>query len=216
MTTKLPSHTKAGSRWWWIRHAPVTNNKGRMYGSSDPKAEITTPEVYDGLARLLPDNSICVTSALQRTKQTLDEILFHGLSASERYVEPGLSEQNFGVWQGHPYEQIPALASPKLHKHWFTTADNTPPHGESFIDLTKRVTGVIEKFNRNHKGRDIIAVAHGGPIRAALGHALGLSPSDCLAFCTENLSVTRLDYEPSSLPGLNWRLRFINVVPSIF
>lgn len=216
MTNKVPFYTKPSTRWWWIRHAPVTINNGRMYGASDPRAEITTPEVYEGLAKLLPANSVCLTSALQRTQQTLDEIVSHGLSAGERYVEPALSEQNFGDWQGQPYEQIPNLASPKLHKHWFTTVENTPPDGESFIDLTKRVTGVIEKYTREHKGCNIIAVAHGGPIRAALGHALGLSPSDCLAFDTDNLSVTRLDYEPSTLPGLDWRLRFVNVVPQGF
>ena len=216
MTNKIPSYTEPSTRWWWIRHAPVTSNNGCMYGASDPQAEITTPEVYDGLARLLPGNSVCVTSALQRTQQTLDEIFSHGLCAEERYVEAALSEQNFGVWQGQPYERIPELASPKLHKHWFTTADNTPPDGESFVALTKRVVAVIEKFNKQHKGRDIIAVAHGGPIRAALGHALGLPPSDCLAFETSNLSITRLDYEPSSLPGLDWYVKYINLVPRRF
>jgi len=187
-----------------------------MYGASDPMAEITTPEIYEELAKLLPRNAICVTSALQRTQQTLDAILSRGLRARKRIVEPDLSEQNFGVWQGQPYEQIPDLASPKLHKYWFTTADHAPPEGESFVDLIKRVTAVIEKFNEMHNGRDIIAVSHGGPIRAALGYALGLSPNDCLGFETSNLSVTRLDYAPSSVAGLEWYVKFTNLAPQSF
>ena len=34
------------TRWWWIRHAPVTANNGRIYGQGDPPADA------DGLARL--------------------------------------------------------------------------------------------------------------------------------------------------------------------
>jgi len=187
-----------------------------MYGASNPAAEIKTPETYEILAKLLPSNAICVTSALQRTQQTLEAILSQGLSTGQRSVEPDLSEQNFGVWQGQPYEQIPDLAFPKLHKYWFTTADHAPPEGESFADLTRRVTTVIEKFTKMHGGRDIIAVAHGGPIRAALGYALGLSPNDCLGFEIGNLSVTRLDYAPSSATGLEWYVKFANFAPQSF
>ena len=204
------------TRWWWVRHAPVTINKGKMYGASDPRADISTPEIYRGLANLLPKNGVCVTSSLQRTQQTLKEIRSHGLVAEEATVEPSLSEQNFGIWQGQPYDKIPSLASPRLHKYWFTTVDHTPPEGESFIDLTLRVGEVINRLTKQHAGRDIIAVAHGGPIRAALGHALNLSPTNCLGFETENLSVTRLDFEPSSKPGLDWYVRFTNLVPKSF
>lgn len=216
MTTKIPKNSSLSTRWWWVRHAPVTSNNGRMYGASDPTAEITTPEAYEGLANLLPRNAICITSALQRTQQTLEAILSRGLPAGQRIVEPDLSEQNFGVWQGQPYERIPDLAAPKLHKYWFTTADHAPPEGESFVDLIRRVTAVIVKFNEIHSGRDIIAVSHGGPIRAALGYALGLSPNDCLGFETGNLSVTRLDYEPGSAAGLEWYVKFTNLAPQSF
>ncbi|MEE2694234.1 MAG: histidine phosphatase family protein [Pseudomonadota bacterium] len=216
MTNKVEKNGDACTRWWWVRHAPVTINKGRMYGASDPKASIGTPEIYKGLAELLPNQAICVTSSLQRTRQTLKEIRAHGLLAEKAKVEPGLSEQNFGIWQGKPYEQIPSLASPRLHKYWFTTVEHAPPEGESYIDVTVRVTEVIERLTNQYAGRDIIAVAHGGPIRAALGHALNLSPTNCLGFETDNLSVTRLDFEPSSKPGLDWYVRYTNLVPKSF
>ena len=216
MSNKIGKSSTTCTRWWWVRHAPVTMNKGRMYGASDPKADIATPEIYRGLAELLPNGGLCVTSSLQRTQQTLKEIRAHGLVAENIKMEPGLAEQNFGIWQGEPYEQIPKLASPRLHKYWFTTADHAPPDGESFIDLTIRVTEVIKRLTSQYTGRDIIAVAHGGPIRAALGHALKLSATNCLGFETSNLSVTRLDFEPSSKPGLDWYVRFTNLVPKSF
>jgi len=216
MTNKVDKAGVVCTRWWWVRHAPVTVNKGKMYGASDPRADISTPEIYKGLAKLLPNEAICVVSSLQRTQQTLQEIRSHGLITEEATVEPGLCEQNFGIWQGQPYEQIPSLASPRLHKYWFTTADHAPPEGESFVDLTLRVKEVIERLTKQYIGKDIIAVAHGGPIRAALGHALNLTPTNCLGFETANLSVTRLDFEPSSKPGLDWYVKFTNLVPKDF
>jgi alpha-ribazole phosphatase len=56
-------------------------------------------------------------------------------------------------------------------------------------------------------------VAHGGTIRAALGHALGLTPSRSLAFETANCSLTRLDYieDGAKLPA--WRIVAVNHLP---
>ena len=201
------------TRWWWVRHAPVTSNQNCLYGASDMPAEINAPEIFHALACLLPENAICVHSSLRRTKQTLDAIVAAGLSSPDPLVEPDLAEQNFGDWQGHPYADIPGLAAPHHHRFWFTTADHRPPGGESYIDLSSRVVEVIKRLTKKYLGRDIIAVAHGGPIRAALGYALGLRPSDCLGFETENLSVTRIDHEPGPGVGRDWRIRYTNLVP---
>ena len=58
MIDKVNKSDTISTRWWWVRHAPVTVNKGRMYGASDPKADIATPEIYKGLAELLPNDGI--------------------------------------------------------------------------------------------------------------------------------------------------------------
>ena len=91
MTNINPEQSDTSTRWWWVRHAPVTINNGRMYGATDPKADIVTPEIYRGLAELLPSGAVCLTSALQRTQQTLDEIMSHGLNAKDRKIEENLS-----------------------------------------------------------------------------------------------------------------------------
>ncbi|HIC71622.1 MAG TPA: phosphoglycerate mutase family protein, partial [Alphaproteobacteria bacterium] len=78
MNNKLPITKFPVTRWWWIRHAPVTSNQGRLYGNSDMPAEIDSPKEFSALARLLPENAICVHSSLQRSKQTLDAIVGAG------------------------------------------------------------------------------------------------------------------------------------------
>ncbi|MDP6351263.1 MAG: histidine phosphatase family protein [Alphaproteobacteria bacterium] len=201
------------TRWWWVRHAPVTSNRGRLYGASDPPADIDDGEAFAGLAAFLPSDAVLVCSHLQRTHQTAAAIAAGGLALPTKLVEPDFGEQNFGDWQGTPYDQIDRLAAPRLHRFWFTTPDHAPPGGESFAELSVRVAAAIDRLTRAHAGRDIIAVAHGGPIRAALAHALGLDFDGAFAFVTDNLSVTRIDHVPGPGRGREWQVLFANVVP---
>ena len=59
----------------------------------------------------------------------------------------------------------------------------------------------------------VIAVVHGGTIRAALGLALGLEPEACLAFTMENCSVTRIDHVDGPGMGHGWRVVTVNRPP---
>ena len=42
-------------------------------------------------------------------------------------------------------------------------------------------------------GQDVVVVSHGGTIRAALGHALGVGPDAALHFSVHNISLTRIE-----------------------
>ena len=57
-----------------------------------------------------------------------------------------------------------------------------------------------------------MAVAHGGSIRAAAGHALGLDAEAALAFTIDNCSITRLD-QLGGDPRTRWRVVSINHRP---
>jgi alpha-ribazole phosphatase len=111
------------------------------------------------------------------------------------------------------------LASRPAGSNWFADIDVPAPGGESFMDLYNRVKGAIERITIEHAGRDIIAVAHGGTIKAAVGLALGGLPEKGLAFDIDNCSVTRLDHfatQDSAGKGRsNWRLPMVNQQPWI-
>ena len=80
------------------------------------------------------------------------------------------------------------------------------------MDLYNRVCGAIERITIEQAGKDIIAVAHGGTIKAAVGLALGGQPEKGLAFDIDNCSVTRLDHIASA-GHANWRLPMVNQQP---
>ena len=64
----------------------------------------------------------------------------------------------------------------------------------------------IHRLVETYSGRDIIAVAHGGTIRAALALALDLDPEAALAFTIENCSITRIDRIDGPGMGHGWRV----------
>lgn len=201
--------------WWWVRHAPVVGYEGRMYGASDVPADTSDREAFAALARLLPADAVWVTSHLQRARHTAQAIRQAGLAFAEPVVEPAFGEQNFGDWQGKPYADLPLeVSAAEAHKFWFAVADFRPPGGESFRDLMTRVCDAIERLTERHQGRDIVAVAHGGPIRAALAHALGLDPDRALGIATDNLAATRLDHVQGPGSGGDWRVAFVNLRPA--
>ena len=201
--------------WWWVRHAPVVGYDGIIYGSQDVPADTSDEEAYQSLAKGLPDDAIWVTSHLKRTHVTADAIGQAGLKQPERLIEQGLGEQNFGNWQDMTYAQQDAdwrarYGAESMHKFWYCPADHRPEGGESFVDMIDRVAEVITRMNETHRGRNIVAVAHGGTIRAALALALGLDPDRAFSFQTENLSTTRIDHVKGPGTGGDWRVAFIN------
>ena len=126
--------------------------------------------------------------------------------------EADFAEQHLGQWQGT--NRAAFLASRPVGSHWFADIDQAAPGGESFMDLYNRVCGAIDRINVEQGGKDVIAVAHGGTIKAAVGLALGGQPEKGLAFDIDNCSVTRLDHFASTDKS-SWRLPMVNQQPWI-
>lgn len=202
------------TRWWWIRHAPVRIDAGRIYGQKDLPCDCGDGRVFSALAATLPQNAVWVTSHLVRTQQTARAILAAGDFAPPPTLlqEQDLDEQHLGDWQGLDRRTFLQSRKPEPHSFWYAAADERAPNGESFVDLVARVGSAIARLTAAHRGADIVAVAHGGTIRAALVLALGLPPRGGLAFTTDNCALTRLDhYQGADRAG--WRVVTVNYRP---
>ena len=210
MTTKTTV-----TRWWWVRHAPVTDHGGRLYGRTNVPANTGERPKFEALARALPREAAWLTSNLLRTHQTADAIAeAAGHAVPERAIEPDLDEQDFGAWHGLTWSEVASERGSGLaHKYWVAPAHITPPEGESFVDVMERVAGAVTRLTDEHASGDIVAVAHGGTIRAALALALGLDPETALAFSIDNLSITRIDHVDGPARGGAWRVAAVNLLP---
>jgi alpha-ribazole phosphatase len=201
------------TRWWWVRHAPVREDGGCIYGQKDIGCDTSDRVVFEAVGKILPRDAVWFASSLKRTHQTADAIWAAGFpKPSAMQHVPALAEQHLGEWQG--LNRVAFLASRPIGSHWFAAIDDPAPGGESFMDLYNRVRGAIERINAEHAGKNIIAVAHGGTIKAAVGLALGNQPEKGLAFDVDNCSVTRLDHLASPEHS-SWRLPAVNQQPWI-
>jgi alpha-ribazole phosphatase len=207
------------TRWWWIRHAPATGHGGRIYGQEDYPADLSDTAAFSALAALLPPAPVWVTSHLQRTRDTAAAILAAGACATAPacLIEPDIAEQHVGGWHGLTYEELDTIRGVEHDAFTLWPASDRPPEGESFLDVITRVGRVVTRLTAAYRGRDIIAVGHGGSIRAALAIALGAEPARVMSFAIDNCSLTRLDHihdgGASDREQHCWRIVAVNLPP---
>lgn len=210
------------TRWWWIRHARVHNPDRRIYGQGDLDADTSDEVAFKALAAALPRDAVWVASSLKRSLQTAAALAPYvyapGVVPPEPVIEPDLAEQNFGAWQGMTFDELKDHLGGSFDSLWQAPAQATPPRGESFAAVISRVALATNKLTAAYAGRDIVAFAHGGSIRAALALALGLDAGAALCFRIENLSVTRIDHiDPRDekavpAPARPWRVSAVNLL----
>jgi broad specificity phosphatase PhoE len=198
---------------WLIRHALVDENaRAILYGTMDvelcPTTLVEQAPMYRALAERLPRPANWVVTPLSRTRRTAQAIFAAGYPAQELTVEPGLIEQHLGEWQGLVHAALPArLAQPK-HPFWPLAGTELPPGGETFVEMIARVGPAIEALAVRYAGQDVVAVSHGGAIRAAVAHCLRIGADNALHLSVNNLSLTRLERHDDG-----WRVVCVNEMP---
>jgi broad specificity phosphatase PhoE len=186
-------------RLWLVRHAPVRATG--VAGWTDVACDLSDAAALDHLAARLPQAHV-VSSDLLRARATADRIA----GARPRLPpDPGLRETHFGAWEGMTAAAI-ADADPALSRA-FWDGEAAAPGGEGFAQMAARACAALDRLAEARPEGDLIAVAHMGPILAALARAAGLPPARALAFRIDPLSVTRLD---RLAPGL-WRIEGVNL-----
>jgi alpha-ribazole phosphatase len=169
---------------------PVINPDGGIYGQSDLEADLSDGRQFGQLATVLPEDAVWVTTTLRRARETARKLAASVSPGRTIGEDDSLREQAFGDWEGARWDNIPARES---EAYWQNPARTRMPNGESFTDVVDRVAATVERLNADHSGRNIIAVAHAGSIRAAISHALGGEPQAALSFQLTPLSLTRID-----------------------
>lgn len=204
--------------WWWVRHAPVIGPTGVIYGQTDVDCDTADVAAFRMLAANLPHDAVWLTTQLRRTQQTFAAITAAMAGVTDRPpptpdVEADFVEQSFGAWETLDWGQMHVRDPATYAAFWENPTRNAPPGGESFVQLMARVADAIDQRCRRHSGRTIVAIAHGGSIRAAVAHALGLSPEVAMAVAIDNLSITRLTLLPDGIlrsHGGVWRVEAVN------
>ena len=199
--------------FWLIRHAIVEENaRAILYGTLDvalcPTSLIEQAPMYRALAARLPCSPRWIVTPLSRTRRTAEAIFAAGYAPVPLVVEPALIEQSLGEWHGLVHAELPARLLRPAHAFWPLAGDERPPGGESVADVITRVGPAMERLAREHTGEEVVIVTHGGAIRAAVAHALGIGADNALHLAIQNLSLTRLERHDAA-----WRVGCVNEMP---
>jgi broad specificity phosphatase PhoE len=172
------------NRVWLVRHASTEWSGERWCGLTDvslSRAGVTEARsLASRLAAELPAEVALVSSPARRARETAEPIAralglradVDGAIAVD--IDDELQEVDFGRAEGCTWADIErrlpnlaaALAAGTLEVDW--------PGGETAAAVRRRVGAAWQRL----AGRDrpVVAVCHGGVIRAVLGLALGLDP----------------------------------------
>jgi len=202
-----------------VRHGVTAwNREGRFQGHLDP------PLAADGRAqaRLLVERIAAdgeerpvriASSPLARAAQTariMAAALRDGASgqAPQVRLEARLMEIGQGEWEGRTHAEL-AVEDAQRYAAWRRGArDRQPPGGEPIAAAAERVGAVLDELLAAD-GWPLCIVSHGGTLRLAARHLLGLEPRRAWAMDMDNASVsvlTRAEHEPS------WRVERWNDV----
>ncbi|MGH9154181.1 MAG: MSMEG_4193 family putative phosphomutase [Acidimicrobiales bacterium] len=109
------------------------------------------------------------SSPLERARETAAPI---GARLGLKVVtERGLLECDFGEWTGAELKALfkrPEWAAVQRYPSGFRF-----PAGESFREMSTRVTGTVARLRARHPGETIVLVSHADPIKAAVADATG-------------------------------------------
>src|SRR3979409_173752 len=89
------------TRWWWVRHAPVREDNGCIYGQKDLGCDTSDRVVFEAGGKILTRGAVWYASDLKLTHQTADALWTAGFPKPAAMTrEAALAEQHLGEWQG--------------------------------------------------------------------------------------------------------------------
>ena len=149
------------------------NREGRFQGHADPPLNATGRAQAAELAAELKAVGLAAvySSPLRRALETAQAV------AAEHSFEPvavdALREVDVGSWQGLTRVEI-ETQFPAQFARWLDY-DEGWEDGESYEEMGRRAVAALLELAAAHEDERILAVTHGGPIRAAFAFADGTS-----------------------------------------
>lgn len=113
-----------------------------------------------------------IYSSCQARALTTAEIVGAGYHVPVR-VAPGLEEMNFGLFEGHTWEEIGTLYPEELKKWESDKRYHKTPGGECYQDVLERLFSALdwilgEAGDEINSGRDVLILTHGAVMLSLL------------------------------------------------
>ena len=121
----------------------------------------------------------------------------------DRWIETKITGWEGKLWselEGHPIRE----------RYYAAPTETRLPDGEMFAEVQERVAAAAAELEQRHRDGLIAIVSHADPIRAVVGHYIGLELSASHNFKIDHATVTILEIER----GIG-ALRLLNAPPEM-
>ncbi|MFF4247341.1 bifunctional RNase H/acid phosphatase [Streptomyces sp. NPDC001822] len=141
-----------------------------------------------------------ISSPMRRCRETAAAVA--GRLGLEVRIEEGLRETDFGVWEGLTFAEVRERYGSDLTA-WLASPDVAPTGGgESFAEVTERVSAARDRLVARYAGRTALLVTHVTPIKTLVRLALGAPPESLFRMELSPASVSTVAYYADGNPSL--------------
>ena len=165
-----------------LRHGQTPMSVQKRYAGQSPKtdAPLTDTGVRQAVAaaKRLASAGIdaIVASPLQRTVRTAEQVA--AVTGVPVLTDEGFRETDFGAWEGLTFAEVRERWPSELTT-WLADPSVAPPGGESFDQVSERVTAALHRILAERAHQTVLIVSHVTPIKTLVAAAL-LAPPPAL------------------------------------
>jgi len=160
-----------------LRHGQTAMSVQKRYaGRSDVPLTQAGVRQAAAAARRLASAGIdaIVTSPLRRAAATAAEVA--AVTGAPVVTDEGFRETDFGDWDGLTFAEVRQRWPAELAA-WLADPAIPPPGGESFADVSTRVTGALCRMLAGCPRQRVLIVSHVTPIKTLVAAALLAPPA---------------------------------------
>jgi ribonuclease H / adenosylcobalamin/alpha-ribazole phosphatase len=160
-----------------LRHGQTPMSVQKRYaGRTDaPLTEVGAQQAAAAAKRLASAGlGVIVTSPLLRTVQTAQAVA--AVTGATLVTDDGFRETDFGAWEGLTFAEVRERWPAEISA-WLADPDVAPPGGESFTDVSARVTAALDRVLAARAGQTVLIVSHVTPIKMLVAAALLAPPA---------------------------------------
>jgi probable phosphoglycerate mutase len=177
-----------------LRHGQTPMSVQKRYaGRTDaPLTEVGVQQAAAAAKRLASAGlGVIVTSPLLRTVQTAQAVA--AVTGAAVVTDDGFRETDFGAWEGLTFAEVRERWPAEISA-WLADPEVAPPGGESFTDVSARVTAALDRVLAARAGQTVLIVSHVTPIKMLVTAALLAPPA----------ALYRMHLDVAALSEIDW------------
>ena len=177
-----------------LRHGQTPMSVQKRYaGRSDaPLTDVGVQQAAAAAKRLASSGiAVIMTSPLLRTVQTAQEVA--AVTGAAVITDDGFRETDFGAWEGLTFTEVRERWPAELAT-WLADPAVAPPGGESFTDVSARVSAALHRVLGARAGQTVLIVSHVTPIKTLVAAALLAPPA----------ALYRMHLDVAALSAIDW------------